>query len=514
MRRDEHGERARRRALREQLAAQGLDSPDDLARAFLGVWNNLTPLAAYRLACDWTQTEAADRYNRHAGYHPGDPRGMTRKEISKIELWPQDGGVVRRPTASELIVLAAAYGASAPARLVAPEHWALLDPADRLALRNVGALAPAPVAGTVDLSRSPAGGDPRAQHPTARQEPGAGTDHGPVSVERLIVMTAHETASYGDHPSNIGPLTLDQLRSDVARLAGMHANAPRLAVFSQGKFLRDRIFTLLDGRQRIAEARDLYFLAAATCGMLADSSDDFGYRDAAMTHLHTGLLCAQEAGYPPLIAWLRSKQSAVAFYDGRPAQSRDYARRGQEHAGSGTVAVRLAAMDARASSRLGDSEVARDALRRADNLRAHAAPDDLDNLGGALSFPEPKQHFYTAEAYLGMGDSAACLSEATTCIEQYQNGPADQHAYDNEAQTQANAAMAHLLAGDVDAANETAQHIFGIATELRTDSVDQRLRHLHRRLTDHDIRTSPTAIGLRDQIETFLASPVPALPGS
>lgn len=509
MRRDDHGERARRRALRDQLVAQGLDTPDNVAQAFLGEWNNLTPLAAYRLANDLTQTEAAERYNRHAGYQRGDPRELTRKDISKIELWPQQAGLVRRPTAGELIVLAAVYRASASARLVAPGNWELLDPPDRIALRSsAGALPAVRAAGTVETGRANLG-DYSQAHESTRDY--AGTGHGLAGVERLIVMTAHETAAYGDHPSNIGPLTVDQLRSDVGRLAGMHANTPRIEVFSQGRFLRDRIFELLDGRQRAAETRDLNFLAAAVLGMLAESSHNFGNRVAAMTHLRTGLFCAEEAGYPPLLAWLRAKQSLVAFYDGRPAQAREYVRRGEQHAGSGTVAAYLAASEARAASKLGDDTGARATVRQAEELRAQVIPDDLDRLGGLLTFPEPKQHFYAAGAYLGVRDAALCVTEEAMSVEQYQNGPDDQRAYDNEAQAQADAAAAHLMAGDLDAAREAAQFVFGIAPELRIDPVDLRLRHLHRRLTTPDIRTAPAAVELRDQIESFLASPVPTL---
>ncbi|HEY9475312.1 MAG TPA: helix-turn-helix transcriptional regulator, partial [Mycobacteriales bacterium] len=148
---------------------------------------------------------------------------------------------------------------------------------------------------------------------------------GPLSLEEQLFMAAHESAEFSDHPSNVGPASIDQLRSDITRLSRSFANAPRLSVFAQTRWLRDRTFQLLDGRQRISQSRDLYFLAGATCGMLADITEDLGYMDAAMAHTRTGLLCAKEAGHPGLAAWIRCKQSTVAYYDGRPAHAAEFA---------------------------------------------------------------------------------------------------------------------------------------------------------------------------------------------
>jgi hypothetical protein len=53
---------------------------------------------------------------------------------------------------------------------------------------------------------------------------------------------------------------------------------------------------------------------------------------------------------------------------------------------------------------------------------------------------------------------------------------------------------------------------FGIAPELRTTSLNQRLRLLHGRLTAPAVAAAPVAIDLRAQIEHFLATPPTTLP--
>jgi hypothetical protein len=317
-------------------------------------------------------------------------------------------------------------------------------------------------------------------------------------------MAAHESAEYSDHPSNDGPATLNQNRSDTTRLSRMFANAPRLEVFTQARGLRNRVFGLLDGRQRVSETRELYFYAGAACGMLADVSDDLGFNDAAMAHTRTGLLCAEQSGHTGLLAWIRAEQSMIAYYGGRPRHAAEFARRGQEHAPNGTVAVWLPAREARANAQLGNTEAARSALTRAVNARGQVTSSDLDELGGIVSFGLPKQHHYGAETYLSIGDGAAVVAEAEACLDGYQRGPADERAYDNMASTQINLAQA-LVTDDLERARDAAQPAFGITPELRTASVLQRFRRLHGRLCTPAVWSAPVAIDLRGQIEHFLA---------
>ena len=325
-------------------------------------------------------------------------------------------------------------------------------------------------------------------------------------------MAAHESAEFSDHPSDVGKATLDRLRQDVTRLARSFANAPRLDVFVQARWLRDRAFALLDGRQRRTEFRDLHFLAGATCGMLAEITQDFGFYEEAMVHTRTALLCADQAGHNGLRAWILCEQSNITYCDGRPGDALLFARRGQECVATGTVSVWLPAMEARATGQLGDAQATRAALARANEAREQVAPDMLDEIGGILSFSVPKQHFYSAESCLGIGDHPATVDEAGSCVTGYQSGRAEARAFDNEASTQVNAATAHVLDRDLDAAREAAQPAFGIAHELRIDALNQRFRRLHRHLTEPVFTNSAQAADLRDQIEDFLATSTPTLP--
>ncbi|WP_269854698.1 hypothetical protein [Streptomyces sp. RPT161] len=68
---------------------------------------------------------------------------------------------------------------------------------------------------------------------------------------------------------------------------------------------------------------------------------------------------------------------------------------------------RTAALEARAAALLGDEEAVRSADQRAESLRDQVVPDELDGLGGLLTYPEIEQLYYTVESevLLGHGDA-------------------------------------------------------------------------------------------------------------
>lgn len=333
------------------------------------------------------------------------------------------------------------------------------------------------------------------------------------SIERWVTMAADESAQLGDHTSNVGQLTLDRLRTDAVTLARRFATAPRLELFDSAVHLRDRIFTLLSGRQRIAESRELYFLAAASLGMLAEATDDLGYPGQAMTHIHTALLCAGEAGHPDLTAWLLGEQSLIAHWDGRSAQAVAYARQGQTLGAAGTAAAWLCAHEARAAAALGDRDAATDALHRARDARERMRPDVLDTeYGGILSFSTPKQHHYGGATWLSVGDGGNARQDAESAISGYQQGPPEARARDNEAISHINIALAHVLDEDLDAAGSALTQALDIPPELRVANLDRQLRRLHGQVTEARYHRSASAVSIRDRIEDYLTTPAPSLP--
>jgi hypothetical protein len=78
-----------------------------------------------------------------------------------------------------------------------------------------------------------------------------------------------------------------------------------------------------------------------------------------------------------------------------------YARSGAEASTSfrGSVTAWLPALEARAWAALSNDPEAATALATALDKRSGQEPDDLDAIGGILSFPAVKQSYYAAGTY-------------------------------------------------------------------------------------------------------------------
>src|SRR6185437_4294166 len=245
-----------------------------------------------------------------------------------------------------------------------------------------------------------------------------------VVRQREVMMAAAESARFGQfaEQSNVGPHTLEQFRADLVRIATTYPNRPVYPLFVELRALRNRAFELLEGRQYPAQSRELYLMAGALCGVLANASFDLGWLAAAETQARTAFLCAELAGSNGLRAWVRGTQSLVAYWDERPRAAVELAADGWRYVPeTGTARVRLASIEARAHARLRDQRATENVLARAQQARDEVrAPDDP---GGVFAFPLAKQSYCAATARLwlgGQGTYADAERDAAHAIELYE----------------------------------------------------------------------------------------------
>jgi hypothetical protein len=247
--------------------------------------------------------------------------------------------------------------------------------------------------------------------------------------------------------------------------------------------------------------------------MLAETCNGFGFHSHAMTHLRTGLICANEAGHPDLTAWLLGMQSLVAYNAGRPGQAVDYAQQGQQQGAKGTVTAWLPALAARAAAQRRDDTTTRTALDQARQAREQLDADVLDtDYGGVLSFSAVKETYYASCCWLALGDGQQTRLAGEAAVRAYQEGPPESRAYDNEAIAQVNIATAHVLDGDLEAADAALAPALEIPPGLRVAALDTALRRLHEYTSRPAFAGAAPATGVRDRIEDFLATTPPALP--
>lgn len=350
-----------------------------------------------------------------------------------------------------------------------------------------------------------------AEHQQEPAPPGAG----PEDPGRTLAMTARRAIQFSTSAdaTNVGTGSLDQLLAEAARLAAAYPYQPLIAILGDIADLQDQTMTLLEGRQRPKEARELYVVAGLTSGMLAKASHDLGDPRTAMTHARTAWLCARNAEHPPLQAWVRGIESIVAYWAARPGEALEYARAGQQVEGIiGTVTVWLPSLEARAWSVLGNAAEAGRAVERAIAMRDRTVDDDLDQLGGMCRFDVARQAYYAADAGAMLSDPLAPLAARTAAtameaIRLYETGPGTA-SFGDLAGSRADLAIARIRAGELDGAAEALDPVLGLPPQMRIHGVITTVGAVHRALTP---ATSPVARDLQGAIEAYTRTPAAAI---
>jgi hypothetical protein len=340
-----------------------------------------------------------------------------------------------------------------------------------------------------------------------------------LAVQKEVAMAASESARFGQfaEQSNVGPHTLEQFRADLVRIVTIYPNRPVYPLFVELRALRNRAFELLEGRQRPEQTRELYLVAGALCGVLANASFDLGWLPAAETQARTAFLCAELAGNNALRAWVRGTQSLVAYWDERLRDAIELAADGWRYVPeTGTARVRLASLEARAHARLDDRRATENALIRAEQARNEML--GADDPGGMLAFPLAKQSYYAATARLWLGGKDSHTDaerDAAHAVELYEADPPEQRRLGELCLARLDLAAARFGHDDLDGVAEQLQDVLTIASQRRIESVSRRLRQVGRALRRPKYQTSALALNLHDQICGFVdASARATLPGA
>ncbi len=275
----------------------------------------------------------------------------------------------------------------------------------------------------------------------------------PPDPDEVISMAADEAARFSQfaEQSNVGPHTLDQFAADIRRIVTVYPNRPVYPLFVELRSLRNRAFEALEGRQSPSQSRDLYLIAGTLSGVLANASFDLDRVDAAETQARTAFLCAELAGSNWLRAWIRGTQALVAYWGDRPLDAIRLAEDGDRYVPeSGTAAVRLASIAARAHGMLRDRKGVDAAIGRAEDARSVIAL--ADDPGGMMAFPLAKQAYSIATARLWLGaeqDARRARRDAERAVSMYEEEPPERRRLGELNLARCDLAIAHPLSANL-----------------------------------------------------------------
>ncbi|MGW3163304.1 hypothetical protein ACWC9Q_10515 [Streptomyces sp. NPDC001142] len=315
----------------------------------------------------------------------------------------------------------------------------------------------------------------------------------------------------------VGENSIPLLESEVARLVSEYPRVPLGDIWEDLLDAHDRVLHLIEtSRFSPSQLRDANFMAGILSFLVAKGCNDLEDRDQARTMTLVAAAFAKDAEHTGLMALVNGLQSLIEYWADRPTDAYFYAQKGAALAASqrGTVAPWLLGLQARAAGRLGDEEGVRATNEAARTMRDEVVPDDLDQLGGLLTYSVAKQMYYTVESwtFLDRGDNAL-VREAELAVEGFSNQDTPDWAFGDLAGAQCNLALVRLANGDVEGAGAAMRSVLALPAAYRNNGIVVSAMRVREALGHGPVRTALAARDLREEIAAFPPRRPALLPG-
>ncbi|MFI7317146.1 hypothetical protein [Streptomyces venezuelae] len=336
-------------------------------------------------------------------------------------------------------------------------------------------------------------------------------------MKRTGAMAARRAKEFvlGADRDRVGDDTLGLLSEEVARLVSAYPREPLSVIWQDLLTAQEDIFRVLEGgRARPAQLRDLHFNAGVLSFLVAKGFNDMEDPDQAMTMTRVAGFCAKESEHPGLVALVDGLKSLIAYWAGKTGDALHYASQGTAAVEplNGTVGLWLLGLHARAAAVLGDAETVYAVNQTAVERRERVVPDDLDALGGLLTYSTEKQRYYIVESGALLGTGGA---ELTAQAEEAVRGLSDPHApnwaFGDLAGAQCNLSLIRLHSGELEGAAEAVRPVLDLPGTHRNNGIVVSARRVQQALTRGSASTASVARELREELEQFPARR-PALP--
>jgi hypothetical protein len=321
-------------------------------------------------------------------------------------------------------------------------------------------------------------------------------------------MAAHDGSDHAEQAGvhGVGAATFEQLHADLVRLSRLTDTGEPFAVFLDMRRVRDRVYRLLDRQLWPREQTDLYFVLGCLNGLMGVTAERLGYPDAAEELIRAGWAYAIAIDHRPLLAQLRQQLSYVTFWRGRIVESRDLAISGLDYLSQGPVGADLYLKCARAAARLGDADIARQAIASAHDARDREYQDDLLEIGGEFAISLATHHGFAGAALAEIdGGESEAAEELERAVSLYDAGPGpgEEHWFGGKALAGIDLAAIQLRSGALDAAVSALEPVLTLPPAQRITAFTARLNLVRTELAAPIFRGAAQARALDEQIEEF-----------
>ncbi|MBY8856575.1 hypothetical protein K7711_08815 [Nocardia sp. CA2R105] len=271
----------------------------------------------------------------------------------------------------------------------------------------------------------------------------------------MLVATADVSAAVLSwaEASNVGSLTIQDLRGNLRWATKEYLNSPTLPLFRRVVETRNRAIELLQGRQRPSQAAELYGIAGWSMTILGWMTTDLGRADIADRHLRAAWALADNADDDELRGWICAARNTSASWRGDYHSAVEAATDGLGYVGAGTASLisasALAIDQARVGNAAGSSAALELALETAARLAETPQPDTL---AGPFTCSFERAGGYWADAALLNGDAGQSIEYAATAVQGFQQTAPALRNLGSERMVRCQQIKAYLTLGDVDMA--------------------------------------------------------------
>lgn len=248
---------------------------------------------------------------------------------------------------------------------------------------------------------------------------------------------------------------------------------------------------------------------------MAKACHDLGDESSAMMHARAAGVSAEQAEHPALSALVHGLKSLISTGPGgaRTPCSTPAGVLLSISRVHGTVSVWLPSLEARAAALLGDAAGAAAAVDQAARRREAVEPDDLDELGGLLTFPPQKELYYRVETQVLLGQGAtgtATGAAAEQAVAAFSDPDAPFWAFGDEAGARCNLAVVRLHDDELDGTVDALRPVLDLPPGQRNRGIVVSAQRVHHALGHSPARTSLLARELREEITQYAPATPPA----
>src|SRR6266571_4784866 len=302
--------------------------------------------------------------------------------------------------------------------------------------------------------------------------------------------------------TSIGEDAVQQIEQAAISLAESHTQAPARKLLNQVMPLHRRVRSLLEGRIRLSQQRELYriesLLLSHACLLLGDLNENA----LAERYGMAGLSFAREAGSDQAVAM--TVLAKTFRWRKRLTESMNMAGRGFACSPSAPIRVQLASQEANAAALLGDAARAREALARAERAAESVTPDSGLS---AWSFPVTRRAVFAQSVATQLGDADAMLEAASAADAAWSAGAPKVPA--TWAQIRVGAGIAHLLNGSLDGAVAEVEPVLALPPGMRVATVTAYTERLRRRLEHPRYNGAAGSVNLVSGSRNLMRTPCP-----